>query len=284
MGTFGRTWNLYKQSFYVLSADAEIVLFPVMSAVSAILLAAGFFYPLYLNGTLEAISREKASWEQYALLFLWYYLNSFIVIFFNSALVGCASIRLSGGDPTVRDGLRIAADRLGSIAAWAFVAATVGLVLSSLRDRKNKLVSWLASGLGLAWTLITYLIVPVLILENRSIFESIQRSSELFRKRWGEEVAGSFGFGLLSFLLAVPGLLLGGLLFQIDRALAVIVVIWYVVILAAITSAVKGVFTVALYRYASEGEVPVGFSSALIDGALGGRKSSDWTSGYWPRT
>jgi hypothetical protein len=254
-----------------------------MSALSAILLAAGFFYPLYLNGTLEAISHRKAGWEEYSLLFLWYYLNSFVVIFFNSALVGCANIRLSGGDPTVRDGLGIAMDRLGSIAAWAFVAATVGLLLSSLRNRRNKLVGLLAAGLGLAWTLITYLIVPVLILENRSIFESIQRSSELFRKRWGEEIAGSFGFGLLSLGLAVPGLLLGWLILPLDRALAIIVVVWYLVILAAITSAVKGVFTVALYRYASEGEAPAGFSATLIDGALAGRKSGEWTGDSWPR-
>ncbi len=272
MGTLGRTWDLYKQSFNVLSADAEIILFPVMSAVSAVLLAAGFFFPLYLNGTLQVIGRNKAGWEMYAVLFAWYYLNTFVVIFFNSALVGCANIRLSGGDPTVRDGLRIAVDRLGTIAAWALVAATVGVVLSSLRDRRNKLLSLLASGLGLAWTLITYLIIPVIILEDRTIFESIKRSSELFRKRWGEEVAGSFGFALLGLLLFFPALLLGWLIFPLDHALAVILVIWYAVILAAITSAVKGIFTVALYRYAAGGEAPAGFSAALIDGALGGRK------------
>ncbi len=269
MGTLGRTWNLYKQSFNVLSADAEIVLFPVLSAVSAILLAAGFFFPLYLNGTLQAISHRKAGWEEYALLFVWYYLNTFVVIFFNSALVGCADIRLSGGDPTVRDGLRIALARLGTIAAWSLVAATAGLLLSSLRDRRNKLVSLLASGLGLAWALITYLIVPVIILENRTIFGSIQRSSELFRKRWGEEVAGSFGFGLLSLLLCVPALLIGWMAFSFDRVLAIIFVIWYLLILAAITSAVKGIFTVALYRYAIEGNAPAGFSAALIDETLG---------------
>ncbi len=282
MGTLGRTWSLYRQSFNVLNDDVEIVLFPVMSAISAVLLAAGFFFPLYLNGTLEAISRRKAGWEEFALLFAWYYLNTFVVVFFNSALVGCANIRLSGGDPKVRDGLWIAIEHLGRIAAWAFVAATVGVVLSTLRRRRNKLIGLLASGLGLAWTLITYLIIPVIILEDRTIFESIHRSSELFKKRWGEEVAGSFGFGFLGFLLFLPALMIGWLVFSFDRALAIIIVVWWLLILAAITSAVKGVFTVALYRYASQGEAPPGFSAKLIDDALGGRKPADWTRNSWP--
>ncbi len=282
MGTLGRTWELYRQSFNVLSADAEIVLFPIMSAISAILLAAGFFFPLYLNGTLQAIGQHNAGGEEYALLFVWYYLNTFIVVFFNSALVGCANIRLSGGDPKVRDGLRIAADHLGTIAVWALIAATIGMLLSSLRDRRNKLISLLASGVGLAWALMTYLIIPVLILEHRTIFESMHRSSELFRKRWGEEIAGSFGFGFLSLLLFLPALVIGWLIFPLDRALAIIIVVWWLVILAAISSAVKGVFTVALYRYASQGEAPAGFSAALIDGALSGRRAEDWRGDSWP--
>ena len=39
MGTLDRTWRLYKESFNVLSADVEILLFPVMSAVAAITVA-----------------------------------------------------------------------------------------------------------------------------------------------------------------------------------------------------------------------------------------------------
>ncbi len=268
MGTLGKTWELYKQSYAVLNADVEIVLFPVMSALSAVLLAAGFLIPFYQNGRLEAVAHRSAGWEDFAYLFAWYYLNYFIIIFFNSALVGCANIRLSGGDPTVRDGFRIAAEHITSIASWALVSATVGVILSTLRDRRSLIGRMLASGLGLAWTLITYLIVPVLILENRGLFESVQRSAELFRKRWGEEVAGSFGFGILNLFLLLPGAVIVLMIFPLDRALAVIIAIWYVAILAAITSAVKGIFTVALYRYAVLGESPNGFSSALLDSAL----------------
>ncbi len=277
MAVLSRTWTLYKQSFNVLCADVEIVLFPVMSAASAVLVSVGFFYPLFRSGIFEGTNPENLPWEIYALMFIWYFLNFFVVIFFNSALVGCANMRLSGGDPKVRDGLRIAFERIDRIILWALIAATVGVVLNTIKEKSNKLIGrLLAGGLGLAWTLVTYLIIPVIILEDRTMFDSMERSAELFRKRWGEQIAGSLGFGLINFLLFVPGLLLGLLLFRIEPALAVIVVIWYVLILAAVTSAVKGVFTVVLYRYAATGDLPTGFSPRQIDAALGVKRQPDW--------
>lgn len=266
MGTMGRTWNLYRKSFDVLCADVEIVLFPVMSAISAILLAAGVFFRLHRTGMLESLAHRTADWNVYTVFFLWYFLNYLIVVFFNSALVGCAQIRLSGGDPKVRDGLRIAFRHLDKIIFWSLLAATVGVLLDSLRTKGNRLLgSLVASGLGLSWTLITYLIIPVIILEDRTTYDSMERSAELFRKKWGEEIAGSFGFGLLNLLLIVPAALLAWWVFRYDQALAIIFFIWYVIILTAISSAVKGIFTVVLYRYACDAELPASFSPKWID-------------------
>jgi hypothetical protein len=274
--TLSRTWRLYKQSFNVLSADIEILLFPVMSAIAALAVAAGFLIPLYRIGTLVAIRLGSARWDDYATLFFWYFSNFFVVIFFNAALVGCANIRLSGGDPAVIDGLRIAWTRMHRILAWAFIATTVGVLLQSLRNRRNLFGGMLGSALGLGWTLITYLVVPVLIFEDRGPVGSIYRSAELFRKQWGEQLAGSFGFGLLSLLLLLPGLALGALLWQIDPGSGFIVGVVYALILAALTSAVKGIFTVVLYRYATSGQAPSGFSAELIDVSLKRASQDGW--------
>lgn len=153
MGRLGKTWTLYKQSFNVLCADdAEIVFFPVMSVISAILVAAGFFYPLFRNGIFEGQNPENIPWGIYALMFIWYFLNYFVVIFFNSALVGCANMRLSGGDPKVRDGLRIAVQHLNKMACSAFGSATVGVILDMLKNKGNRIIDRLvAGGLSLAW-------------------------------------------------------------------------------------------------------------------------------------
>ena len=287
MGRVGAAWQLFKESFAVLAADEEILVFPVISGISALLLAASFFIPLYRDGTLLAVAKHKGTWDDYAVLFAWYYLNSFVGIFFNGALMACANIRLSGGQPTVGAGFRMALSRVGSIAGWAFVAATVGLVLHSLRDRNNKLLNIFAAGLNLAWTLITYLIVPVLLFENRGVYGSIHRSEQLFRSHWGEQVAGSFGFGLLTTLLSIPAVLLALALWRTDFMAGLILAAVYLLILWTVTSAVKGIFTVALYRYASQGAAPAGFSVGVIDNALGGRpriqEPAPWDESPWDK-
>jgi hypothetical protein len=176
---------------------------------------------------------------------------------------------LSGKRPTVGAGFRIAVSRLERIALWALVAASVGIVLGSLRDRNNKLLGLMAAGLNVAWSLVTYLIVPVLLFEDRGVFKSLNRSGDLFRSHWGEQVAGSFGFGMLTTLFEIPAVFLALFCWHFAPIAGIVLAAVYLIILATVTSAVRGVFTVALYRYATAGSAPGGFSVDAIDGALG---------------
>lgn len=266
MITLSRTWELFKQSLTVLSEEPSLVLFPVLSAFSAVLLMAGFFIPLYRLGSFQAIFHRTATWEDYVPLASWYYANTFVVVFFNSALTACVNIRLSGGNPTLTDGLSIAAGRLPRIAAWTLVSATVGLVLRGIENQSQKGGRILRGLLGAGWTMVTYLIIPVVIIEDRTVAASVKRSVELLRKTWGEQLAGGFGFGLLGVLLVVPGFGLGLLLMPISLALGITVIVTYVLMLAAIFGAVRGIFTVALYRFATDGRAPFGFSDAALSG------------------
>ena len=265
--TFSRTWQLTKQSFAVLRADKEILLFPVLSAVAAVVVSLSFLLPLLLTGFFQRAEGALAATD-YLLLFAFYYANYFVIIFFNSALVACANIRLSGGDPTVADGFRIATARIGRIAAWTLVAATVGLILRLLEERAEKLGRLVVSLIGLAWTLITYFIIPVIVLEDLSITDSIKRSADLFRRQWGPQVVGGFSFGLIFFLLAIPGVIVGVLALALHPLVGVGFMLIYFLGLAAVAAAVKGIFNVALYRFATQGEVPPGFSPELVQNAF----------------
>ena len=119
---FSRSWNLAKASASVLRSDKELLVFPVLSGLAAMVLMATFVLPIFAlrlfengNGVLGSI-----------LAFLFYFCSYTIAFFFNSALVGAALIRLEGGDPTVADGLAIARSRIGAILGYAALAATVG--------------------------------------------------------------------------------------------------------------------------------------------------------------
>jgi tetrahydromethanopterin S-methyltransferase subunit E len=113
------------------------------------------------------------------------------------------------------------------------------------------LVGKLVVGLiGLAWTLASFLVVPILAFEEAGPFEALRRSAELFRKTWGEQVAGGFSFGLIFFLLALPGVLLP----LIGQALTgppglivgVVLLVLYIVLLSVVSSATRGIFVAAL--------------------------------------
>lgn len=142
------------------------------------------------------------------------------------------------------------------ILAWAFVAATAGLVLQWLRGRRSRGAHLPEPAAGLSWTLATFRILPVLLLEDRGILDSIRRSAVLFREPWGEQLAGSFGFGLLNFSLMLPGLAVGLRTWPLDKTAAVTVSVVYLLILVLLRSAARGVFTVALCRYPTAGQGP----------------------------
>jgi hypothetical protein len=161
--------------------------------------------------------------------------------------------------------LRIAGCRIGRIALWALIAATVGIFLSTVRQRSNWILRLLGASLGLAWTLLTHLIVPVLLFEDRGVYYSIYRAEELYQGNWGVQGAGDFGFGLLGLLLS---LLLSYWCFSSAPTPGPWPSSWHLLILSVVCSAMKGVVSVALYRYATQRQAPPGFSADLIEEAF----------------
>ena len=77
----------------------------------------------------------------------------------------------------------------------------------------------------------------------------------------------SIGLGWLALLLAIPGVLLGMVGFKL-HPLGFLIAVPYFLLLSAVMSAVRGIFTVALYRYATAGEAPAGFASSSFKEAF----------------
>ena len=157
-------WELSKESFRVLKMDKELLLYPLMSGICCMLVMASFLVPAFLSEQFRVMIDNGESAENplvWALTFLFYFLNYFVIVFFNSALVACAIIRFRGGDPTVADGFRAAGKRLPVIFGWALVSATVGLILKMIESRNEKIGAIVSMVLGAGWTIPTYFVVPV---------------------------------------------------------------------------------------------------------------------------
>ena len=112
MGKFARSRALAKASLSILRSDKELLVFPLLSVLAVMLVAATFLLPLFGFGVLDGMHRgEGVPLVFYALAFSFYLVQYFVVFFFTTALVGAAMVRLDGGDPTVGTGLRIAASK-----------------------------------------------------------------------------------------------------------------------------------------------------------------------------
>jgi hypothetical protein len=273
MGKLYISWELLKQSFQILKSDKELVWLPVLSAISCVLVTAVvvgwggvLFYPS-IKSSIAANSQWRPSADfLFVAMFIFYVANYFVIVYFNTALVGAATIRLQGGNPTLEDGLRLAWQRKGVILQWALLAATVGIVLRMIEDRASFIGRLVAGFIGLAWTLASFLVVPILAFEKAGPVEALQRSAELFRKTWGEQVVGGFSFGLIFFLLTLPGLLFpvigNSLAGQQGLIVGAVFLAIYIVLLSVVSSATHGIFVAALYRYATTGEIAPGFHKA----------------------
>ena len=270
------SWRLVKASAAVLSADKELMIFPIISAIGTIIVTLTFAFPLFLSGLIENMLGGAGQIVGIIVLFLFYMVQYFVIFFCNTALVGAALIRLNGGDPTVGDGFRIALKHAPSILGYALISATVGMILRWLSERGGMLGRIVVSLIGFAWNIATYLVVPVLVVEEVGPVEAIKRSAGLLRKTWGEQLVGNFGlgavFGLITVLmivLMIPLIVVAAALENFVLIIGVIVLfVMGFVLLGLVNSALSGIYAAAVYNYAANGKTGDFFDPAIIKNAF----------------
>jgi hypothetical protein len=148
------------------------------------------------------------------------------------------------------------------------------MILRVIEERLALVGRIVASSLGLGWSFLTYFALPVMIFEGKSAGRAMKRSAELFKRTWGESVVGQTGMGVFFGWLALAGavpvglavfLAAQGTLGAAVATLIIAVAIFYWIALAAVSAALKGIFNVALYRFAATGQAG-GFPPELIAG------------------
>ncbi len=264
MGRIGRGWQLTKMSLRVIRKDKELLIFPFLSGLTTLLILASFFVGTVLVVGLGNFSDEMNQWWFYVFFAAFYFVSFFIAVFFNVAVIGCATIRLNGGDPTVRDGFRIAFENLKYILMWTLFAATIGLILRSIQQKAGLIGKFVIGALGAAFTIASYFAVPVFVYEKLGPWKALKRSVSILRNTWGEALVGNLGLGAIFILLGLVGLvpLILGIaimtVWSIVIGFAAAVIYWLV--LGIVFSAAQSVLVAALYRYATTGKIAEDFA------------------------
>jgi Family of unknown function (DUF6159) len=271
MNRFMMSWEIAKRSWAVLRADKTLAWFPVLSALGSLVVVgvlAGLFAVAGIDDSASGSTLEPIG---YVLVVVAYLALAMVQTYFLAGLVAGADQRLRGHDSTVRSALEVANSRLHRLLPWAVVTATVTMVLQAIEERFGIVGTIVARLVGLAWNLVTFLVVPILVLEDLGVGDALKRSKDLFKKTWGENVVGQFGIGFVGALLTIPGVALvaigvalgtGGMI-----VLGTIGVLW-VVVAAVIVSALSGIYRTALYHYAANGQVPGEFSGIDFEQAF----------------
>ncbi len=280
--TIGRSWQLFKLCLHVLSVDKELIFFPIFSTIGVVFVTLTFFGVTFGIGSFERLETGAFNALDLVAVFGFYVFSYFVVIFFNAALVFAAHERLEGGDPNIRSGLAGASSRIVTIFFWAVIAATVGLILQILSSQARErggiigIIGQIVVALiGAAWSLITFFVVPLIVIEHRGLFDSFKTSLSLLRRTWGEQVVGNFGLGLIQFGATLLALLVAAVLgFALSFlgtpgiVLAVVIGIVLVVGVSLLFATLSGIYKAALYNYAADGQIPSLFTEDTIRGAF----------------
>jgi len=280
---FATGFSLARQSWNVLRTDKHLLLFPALSGICCLLVFASFAGSLFASGYLDRLAAadgaENADPAQnvigWVILFAFYFVNYFVIVFFNTALIACAVKRFYGERPTIREGLSLAMSRLPQIAGWALVSATVGLILRVIESRSERVGQFVSAILGMAWSAATFFVVPILVIEKLGPIAAVKRSGEILRNSWGEALAGNGSIGFFCFLAMLPcigliiggGILLGNAMTVIGIALMVLGGIGMLIV-SLISSALSSIIQAAVYMFGSNGDVPQGFESTTLRAAF----------------
>ena len=234
------------------------------------------------GGTGDAVIPEGWEIAGYVYLFAFYFVTSFVVIFFNAALIAAANERFQGRPTGVGAGISVALKRLPQILGWTLVATTVNLVLRAIEERVGLVGKIIVGLIGVGWAIAIYFAVPAVVLEGVGPIGAIKRSGQTIRKTWGESLMIAVGFGLAGIVITVFGIILlvgggvaiaaaagGGSAIGMTGGIAIatcgvlVLVGW-----AILSGTLRGITQTALFRFATDGTVVSGFEQHDLEVAF----------------
>jgi hypothetical protein len=284
MNAFSRSWMITKLTFAVINKDRELLWFALLSFIFSTLFSIAMIFPSVVPVLLENdFSRDSLQVFEYVMIFLTYFGLAFIATFFNVCVVYTTKIRFEGGNATFGESIRFAFTKIPLIFQWSLLSATVGLLLRLLHNLASNLgkvgqlvASILIGLLGMAWSIVTIFVVPVLVYEGLGPIDAIKKSTQVIKKTWGESLIKAIGLGLIQFFVFfLIFILAGALTYGLATAFDVVgllvglgIGILSMLLAGLVFTVASTIFNTALYVYANNNMVAAGFSEEIVKGAF----------------
>jgi hypothetical protein len=270
-------------SFVVMRNNPKLLVFPVFAGLGAL----GFLALLFgstLTGIIgvegiEAIETQAALEETasnntailLAAVFLGYLGTTFVSVFFTAALVAESREVFAGNRVSLKRGIAAAWDAKYQLLAWAVIAATVGVIIDAIENSDSTVGQVFAWVFGVAWSVITFLVVPVAVLDDDSSVRGMfSRSGRTFRENIGETVVGVFAPRVVGGVIAVLtiGAVIGLLELGVTGLVVLPVLVVGLIVAQLLSTTIRGIIKTSLYVYATEGRQPGTFDSGRFSSML----------------
>jgi hypothetical protein len=281
MTRFQTSWAIAKRSWAVLRSDKTLAWFPVLSFLASLVVVGIIAALVATMGLDKADTKDSLAPLGYVLIAVGYFGLAFVQTYFLAALVAGADERLRGGNSSVKGAIEVANSRLHRLLPWAIVTATVTVILNQL-ERQGIVGRIIGSLIGLAWSVVTFLTIPILVIEDIGVGKALTRSKDLLKQTWGENIIGQGGLGVIGILAMIPAFFLivvGAALGTIGLVVFGGIALAWMLVSMVVVSALSGIYRTALYRYAASGQVPGDFSGVDFQGAFRPRRSLGGGSG-----
>lgn len=281
MSKFNKSFHLVIETFKLMKKDPEILIFPVLNCLIFFLFCLSIFYTYFhgnydeLDKIIEGIEDFKSGY--YFLIIILYLFGYFSTYFFQAGLMFVVNARIHKKDLSFKDGATRALAKLPEIFLLSIIQSTAGIMLGWIFEKVSTLNKIIVALVGAAWSVATFFVLPVVILENNSFGKSFEESSKIFKKTWGETIIINFSttafFDVIlrifcfscAFLLVFFDNLLG---FLPPFSYFIIFCLFGIALIVFLRSAIDGAFKVVLYEYAKNSIIPENFDQEIVVSVL----------------
>ncbi len=269
---FSNGWTIATNSFKVLKENRQLLIFPILSMASMFVIVVSFVAIVFgLSGWNLDNLKDSGNIIYYASIFFFYITNYFVIVFFNMALVHCASLYFKGEEVTVQKGIEFSKSRIGAILGWAVFAGIVGGILKIIQENVGSLGKIITAIIGVVWSIATFFVVPVIAYENVGPLQAFKRSSQLMKEKWGESIGAGFSFFLIQLGALAVIVVVAFAISAINFIAAIVVGVIGLLILSTVMSAIKTIFISAVYHDVTGDPVEL-YNQQFVDNLFEPRK------------
>ena len=264
MNRIKRGFRITKLGIHVVKADPELMVYLLFSVIMSVL---SFGVVLTFTGGLGFVIGNDEGFEGGVAVgtFISYFIVSVITVFWNAAIIASAYERMTTGrNPSFSYGIKQAMKCFPQILIWGLISGTVGVIISffeAMAESDNIVVAIIGHiisfMISFAWWMTTFFVVPMIVLENSGVFESMKKGPKLFDETWGENIVASVGTGIINFIVILTIIVVCLPLFifgEIGAALAFILIVIGIAISSLFFTACDAVNKASMYYYAKTGE------------------------------